>query len=85
MEAIAPLLAVLQEALTPSLEDSTVVRDLKAAANNNFRTRYAKVSLFLSACVQAIVSGRPNENITKAKFCILYVHFLLNLLISCCS
>ncbi|KAM8728456.1 E3 SUMO-protein ligase ZBED1-like [Acanthopagrus schlegelii] len=40
LSVIAPLLALLQEALTPSIEDSTVVRDLKAAAKNNLRTRY---------------------------------------------
>ncbi|AWP12540.1 Hypothetical protein SMAX5B_015333 [Scophthalmus maximus] len=30
---------LLQEALSPSLEDSTGVRDLKAAVKNNLRTR----------------------------------------------
>ena len=51
LSIIAPLLALLQEALTPRLEDSTMVRHLKAAAKNNLRTRYAKVSLFLCVCV----------------------------------
>ncbi|XP_035981398.1 zinc finger BED domain-containing protein 1-like [Fundulus heteroclitus] len=40
LSVIAPLLALLQDAFTPSLEDSAVVRDLKAAVKNNLGTRY---------------------------------------------
>uniref|UniRef100_A0A8C5C1H1 HAT C-terminal dimerisation domain-containing protein n=1 Tax=Gadus morhua TaxID=8049 RepID=A0A8C5C1H1_GADMO len=40
LSIIAPLLALLQDAMTPSEQDSPVVRDLKAAVKSNLRTRY---------------------------------------------
>ncbi|XP_035988251.1 zinc finger BED domain-containing protein 1-like isoform X1 [Fundulus heteroclitus] len=47
LSVIAPLLALLQDAFTPSLEDSAVVRDLKAAVKNNLGTRYVFFFFFL--------------------------------------
>lgn len=48
LSIIAPLLALLQDAMTPSQQDSPVVRDLKAAVKSNLRTRYANISLSLT-------------------------------------
>ncbi|XP_036968503.1 E3 SUMO-protein ligase ZBED1-like [Acanthopagrus latus] len=59
LSVIAPLLALLQEALTPIIEDSTVVRDLKAAAKNNLRTRYDAQKDILYAASAWILALRP--------------------------
>nr|XP_033467746.1 zinc finger BED domain-containing protein 1-like [Epinephelus lanceolatus] len=62
LSVIAPLLALLQEALTPSLEDSTVVRDLKAAAKNNLRTRYdaQKDTLYAASALDPRFKALPS-------------------------
>ncbi|XP_049447026.1 E3 SUMO-protein ligase ZBED1-like isoform X1 [Epinephelus fuscoguttatus] len=62
LSVITPLLALLQEALTPSLEDSTVVRDLKAAAKNNLRTRYdaQKDTLYAASALDPRFKALPS-------------------------